>query len=112
MVYPAFLVGFGLLAVLFIFLVVVPRFAAMFHGKLDRLPLLSYLVIGFGMWFRQHLALASALVVGIGALAGYGLARAPAVSRAWCAASPRSMKTPYATGPGSCSRSSNRWQSF
>ena len=75
LIYPAFLVGFGLLAVLFIFIVVVPRFAAMFHGKLGQLPLLSYLVIGFGMWFRQHLALALALIVGIGALAGYGIAR-------------------------------------
>src|SRR4029077_6952447 len=44
LVYPAFLVGFGFLAVIFIFLVVVPRFAAIFRGKFDKLPLLSYLV--------------------------------------------------------------------
>src|SRR4029077_11219566 len=75
LIYPAFLVGFGLLAVLFIFIVVVPRFAVMFHGKLDQLPLLSYLVIGFGMWFRQHLIVALALTVGGGVLAGYGIVR-------------------------------------
>ncbi len=75
LVYPAFLVGFGFLAILFIFIVVVPRFAAIFQGKLDQLPLLSYFVIAFGMWFRTHLALALALIVGLGILAGYGLTR-------------------------------------
>jgi general secretion pathway protein F len=75
LVYPAFLVGFGFLAVLFIFIVVVPRFAAMFQGRLDKLPLLSYLVIAFGMWFRQHLIPALGVIVGTGILAVYGLAR-------------------------------------
>jgi general secretion pathway protein F len=75
LVYPAFLVGFGFLAVMFIFVVVVPRFATMFQGKFDKLPLLSYLVIAFGMWFRQHLVLALASILGIGIVAGYGLTR-------------------------------------
>jgi general secretion pathway protein F len=75
LVYPAFLVGFGCLAVIFIFLVVVPRFAAIFRGKFDKLPLLSYLVIAFGMWFRENLALALALLVGAALVAGYGLTR-------------------------------------
>jgi general secretion pathway protein F len=74
-VYPTFLVGFGCLAMLFIFLVVVPRFAAIFHGKLDRLPFLSYLVITFGMWLRAHLIAASALVGAAGITAFYGLRR-------------------------------------
>ena len=75
LVYPAFLVGFGFLAVIFIFLVVVPRFAAIFQGKLDKLPLLSYLVIAFGMWVRAHLTLASALIGATGISIGYALTR-------------------------------------
>jgi len=77
LVYPAFLVGFGCLAVIFIFLVVVPRFAAIFRGRLDQLPLLSYLVIALGLWFRNNLALALTLLVGICAVAGYALSRPP-----------------------------------
>ncbi len=75
LVYPAFLVGFGCLAVIFIFLVVVPRFAAIFRGRFDQLPLLSYLVISLGLWFSDNLALALALFVAIGAVAGYAISR-------------------------------------
>jgi general secretion pathway protein F len=53
----------------------VPRFATMFQGKFDKLPLLSYLVIAFGMWFRQHLVLALASILGAGIVAGYALTR-------------------------------------
>jgi general secretion pathway protein F len=66
LVYPAFLVCFGLLAVLFIFLVVVPRFAVMFRGKYDQLPWLSYFVIVGGMWLRGHLVLAGMVALAIG----------------------------------------------
>jgi general secretion pathway protein F len=65
LVYPAFLVGFGILAVVFICLVVVPRFAVMFRGKFDKLPLLSYAVIAGGMWLRGHLLLVGAAIGGI-----------------------------------------------
>jgi general secretion pathway protein F len=58
LVYPAFLVVAGILATLFIFLVVVPRFALMFHGKFDALPALSYIVIVGGLWLRSHLLMA------------------------------------------------------
>lgn len=68
MVYPAFLVAAGVAAVLFMFVFVVPRFAAMFRGKYDELPLLSYVVIAGGMWVRDNLLLggmvAGALAVG------------------------------------------------
>jgi general secretion pathway protein F len=78
LVYPAVLVGFGFLTVVFIFLVVVPRFAAIFQNKFEQLPMLSYLVIAAGMWFRDHLLLAVAAIVAI-ALAGvYGL-RQPSI---------------------------------
>ncbi|HZT88566.1 MAG TPA: type II secretion system F family protein [Stellaceae bacterium] len=74
LVYPAFLVGAGVLAVLFIFIVVVPRFAVMFHGHYASLPWLSYAVIGGGMWLREHLA-AAALVLAGGVGAGVWAAR-------------------------------------
>jgi general secretion pathway protein F len=73
LVYPCFLVGFGVLAVLFIFIIVVPRFAVMFQGRLDKVPMLSYLVIATGMWFRQHLLLALVVLVGAGLVVAYGL---------------------------------------
>ena len=71
LIYPAFLVVFGFLAIVFIFLVVVPRFAAIFRGKLDRLPFLSHLVIGTGMWVRDNIVLTVVLLIGIAALVGY-----------------------------------------
>src|ERR1700676_601937 len=68
LVYPIFLIAVGLIAILFMFVVVVPRFAGMFRGKLDQLPWLSYVVIAGGMWVREHLMLGAA--VGIVAAAG------------------------------------------
>jgi general secretion pathway protein F len=66
LIYPAFLVGFGLLAIAFIFAIVVPRFAIMFRGRFDKLPWLSYAVIVTGMWVRSHWLLSTALIAGIG----------------------------------------------
>jgi general secretion pathway protein F len=66
LIYPAFLVGFGLLAIAFIFAIVVPRFAIMFRGRFDKLPWLSYTVIVTGMWVRSHWLLSTALIAGIG----------------------------------------------
>jgi general secretion pathway protein F len=73
LVYPIFLVGFGVLAILFIFLVVVPRFAAMFRGHYDAIPLLSYIVIAGGMWFHDHVLLSLALAAAAAVAAGYFL---------------------------------------
>ena len=75
LVYPAFLVGFGTFAVLFIFLVVVPRFAAAFRGRLESLPPLSAAVIHAGMWFDQNLVLAVALAVAAAIAVGWSLSR-------------------------------------
>jgi general secretion pathway protein F len=76
LVYPMFLVGFGTLAVLFIFLVVVPRFAVAFKGRFDQIPWLSYWVIVGGMWMRGHL-LVSGLAVAAVAVAAIYLLRQP-----------------------------------
>ena len=63
MVYPAFLITAGISAILFMFVFVVPRFAAMFRGRTDELPFLSYVVIAGGMWVRDNLVL-GAMIVG------------------------------------------------
>lgn len=66
LVYPAFLVAAGLCAILFMFVFVVPRFAAIFLGNYDALPFISYVVIAGGMWVREHLAIGSFALVAIG----------------------------------------------
>jgi general secretion pathway protein F len=47
--YPTILVGAGLTAVLFIFIVVVPRFSAMLASSKQDLPLISEIVLSTGM---------------------------------------------------------------
>jgi general secretion pathway protein F len=71
LVYPAFLVAAGLSAILFMFVFVVPRFAAIFRGKYDQLPLISYVVIAGGMWVREHLAIGLFVLAGAAAGAAY-----------------------------------------
>jgi general secretion pathway protein F len=66
--YPAILISAGLAAVLFIFIVVVPRFADMFKGRSDALPTLSRWVLSAGLFVRENLSLMaiSLLVLGLG----------------------------------------------
>jgi general secretion pathway protein F len=52
--YPAILVSAGLGAVLFIFLVVVPRFSAMLASSKEPLPFLSELVLSTGMFLSEN----------------------------------------------------------
>jgi general secretion pathway protein F len=73
LVYPAFLIAAGLLAILFMFVVVVPRFATMFRNKYDQLPWLSYVVIAGGMWIRENLLLVGMVLAAAVALAVYAL---------------------------------------
>jgi general secretion pathway protein F len=70
LIYPAVLVGSGALAVLVMFVFVVPRFAAILDNPKADLPLISKLVLGAGAWVTQHqmwVFLALALLV-VGAL--------------------------------------------
>lgn len=55
--YPIVLVVAGIGAVLFIFTAVVPRFAAMFAGKMGELPALSRWVLGVGVFVNDNLLL-------------------------------------------------------
>ncbi|MCG5500819.1 type II secretion system F family protein [Ectothiorhodospira lacustris] len=67
LVYPAFLVGAGTLAVLAIFVIVVPRFSSLLSSGRGELPVISRWVIEGGLLVQQHLlpvTLALAALVG------------------------------------------------
>ena len=68
LIYPAVLVGSGVVATLVMFVFVVPRFAAILDNPKAELPLVSRLVLGVGLWFTQHqmLALGSLAALAIG----------------------------------------------
>lgn len=53
--YPAILIFGGMLAVMFIFVAVVPKFESIFEGKLDQLDALPRIVMGSGLFFRDNI---------------------------------------------------------
>ncbi|HRH82558.1 MAG TPA: type II secretion system F family protein [Thiobacillaceae bacterium] len=80
-VYPVLLLVLGSLVAMFLLGWVVPKFAGIYEGNLDRLPLASRLLMEWGVLLQDH-----ALAVGLGALAllllaGWGFTR-PAVRAA------------------------------
>ena len=69
MVYPAVLMASGLLAMLVVFVFVVPKFASILSNPKAQLPWVSQVVLQSGLWLTQHLvasavAAAAALVLG------------------------------------------------
>jgi type II secretory pathway component PulF len=90
--YPAFLMAFGVLVVLGIFIFMVPRFAVMVGDKFDTLPLISKVVFGMSAFTNAHLTgvlvtLALIIAVPIFGLSSkrvrdlvYGLARQAPIS--------------------------------
>jgi general secretion pathway protein F len=74
LIYPTFLVSAGTLAVAFLLLVVVPRFATMIGERRAELDGLSALVLDLGVGFRDHLV----LVIGMMIMVGIGLFTAAA----------------------------------
>ena len=66
--YPAVLVISGIVAVMLVFVVVVPKFADLLD-EADTLPFLAWAVLASGVWFNNNILLTSAIVIG-GALAG------------------------------------------
>jgi general secretion pathway protein F len=67
LIYPMVLICAGVGAVLFIFTAVVPRFSAMFAGRMHELPALSRWVLGVGVMVNDNLA--ASLLVAAGLLA-------------------------------------------
>jgi general secretion pathway protein F len=71
LLYPAVLVSAGVLAVMVIFVGVVPRFASLLKSSRADVPALSRWVIESGLFFKQHLlafGLGGAVVVLVGAM--------------------------------------------
>lgn len=79
--YPAFLLSAGVLAVLFIFTQVVPRFATMIGDDRSNMPAISRLVLGVGTAASENIIV---VLVGLGGLIAGGIVVAsnPA-ARAW-----------------------------
>lgn len=73
--YPAFLLISAASAVLFIFVVVVPRFADMVKNRADALPFLSRAVLGTGLFVRDNLAFLALGAVALGFFIAYALRR-------------------------------------
>lgn len=88
LVYPSVLVGAGVTAVLFIFIVVVPRFAAMFQSARVEIPLLSKIVLTIGLFTRDHL-LELGLGFGLFVVVVLMLSRRPAVRAAAMEVAPK-----------------------
>ena len=62
LLYPAILVVFGLAAILFVFIFVVPRFAPLLKNNTD-LPLLSELVLSIGLFVAQNAVFVSSVTI-------------------------------------------------
>lgn len=71
--YPSILVFTGVVAIVFIFSFVVPRFAGMLQGRSVDLPLLSRWVLGTGLFVREHWEVTVLAVMGLvaGGFLGY-----------------------------------------
>ena len=71
--YPAILVTAGLAAVLFIFIIVVPRFSAMLASSQGELPWISEIVLSTGMALNANRSLVLSSVVLIALLLGWSI---------------------------------------
>ena len=71
LVYPAVLIVSGIVAVMLVFVVVVPKFAYLLADA-DALPLLAWAVLASGVWFNDNMDLA--LVVAVAAALSGGVA--------------------------------------
>jgi general secretion pathway protein F len=69
-IYPALLMGVGLLVIVFLMVYVVPRFSKVYEDLGNDLPLLSRLLMGWGQFFDAHTSaiILSAVVVLIGSV--------------------------------------------
>ena len=66
--YPAILIVSGIVAVMLVFIVVVPKFANLIEEH-DALPFLAWAVLAGGVWFNDNMGLAAIVAVAV-ALAG------------------------------------------
>ena len=74
-IYPAVLLGAGLLVTLFLMGYVVPRFSAIYEDVGSDLPAASRVLLKWGQLIDAHAGLMGVVVLGVLGLAGYGLSR-------------------------------------
>lgn len=105
--YPAVLIGSGLMAMLVVFVFVVPKFATILDNPKADLPLLSLWVLHGGVWLAAHAAWVAAVTLAL-ALATAWAVRQPRVRQwAWEAAA----QLPF-TGAWVQDAESYRWSSM
>src|SRR5271165_4897156 len=63
LIYPIFLVMMGVAATLFIFMFVVPRFAAMLKGRWQLLPTFSRTIFSAGLFMRENILTITGLMI-------------------------------------------------
>jgi general secretion pathway protein F len=63
LIYPVFLVFMGIASTLFIFIFVVPRFAAMLKGRWELLPAFPHAIFATGLFLRDNIYSVAALAV-------------------------------------------------
>ncbi len=63
LIYPVFLLFMGIASTLFIFIFVVPRFAAMLKGRWELLPAFPHAIFATGLFLRNNIYPATALAV-------------------------------------------------
>jgi general secretion pathway protein F len=80
-IYPAMLIGVGLLVTLFLLGYVVPRFSQVYADMGDRLPWMSRVLMHWGKLIERHAVEMGIAVVAAGALAVHWLARPETLQR-------------------------------
>ncbi len=80
-IYPAMLIGVGLLVTLFLLGYVVPRFSQVYQDMGDRLPWMSRVLLVWGKLIEQHALAMGIAALAAGALAAHWLARPEILQR-------------------------------
>lgn len=83
MIYPSVLILAGFAVSLFLLVYVVPRFAAIYEGRIEDLPWLSMILVRWGQLAADHSGAASAGLVGLAGLVFWALGRPGLRAWAW-----------------------------
>lgn len=79
-IYPAVLLGVGLLVIAFLLFYVVPRFSHVYADMGENLPWLSRVLLAWGQFFEEHMVMALAALAAVGLALRHAI-RQPPVQR-------------------------------